>query len=303
VLAAEGSECERTCGAPDGDMVWNERVMVVRSPMQAHHQAAGLDKRLHHAETHLRALTPPRGRGKRPSTDAATLVEAMDLVRTAHRGEGLRSVAWENQVEQTTQDVGRGRGSCSREKRVIQKIRDHIPHIARQADTGTALSQRVGWQAFVTQAGAKRLSLQEAVLDYRHDYRVARICHRLNSRGHIAPLCVKRNEHIEGLTDLLTLGVRVCTVMEFVLRQSLETAQTSLPGLHPEHQHKMTHTPTAERLLQAFAGIALTIIQHAAGEDILRRLTPLSGLQKDILQWLGLGAALYGQLEIQTIGH
>ena len=44
------------------------------------------------------------------------------------------------------------------------------------------------------------------------------------------------------------------------------------------------------------------IIKTAAGEDILRRLTPLSGLQEDILQRLGLGAALYGQLEIQVIG-
>ena len=32
VLAAEGYEFERTCCAPDSDMVWNERVMVVRSP-------------------------------------------------------------------------------------------------------------------------------------------------------------------------------------------------------------------------------------------------------------------------------
>ena len=55
--------------------------------------------------------------------------------------------------------------------------------------------------------------------------------------------------------------------------------------------------------MQAFADIALTIIKHATGEDILRRLTPLSGLQEDILQRLGLGAALYGQLEMQAIGH
>jgi len=49
----------------------------------------------------------------------------------------------------------------------------------------------------------------------------------------------------------------------------------------------MTNKPTAERLLQAFARLSLTIIQNAAGEAILRRLTPLSGLQHDILQWLG----------------
>jgi len=303
VLAAEGYEFERTCGAPDGDMEWRERVLVVRSPMHATQQAAGLEKRLRHAETQLTALTPPRGRGKRQITDEATLGEAIALVLTAHRVDGLLSVAWEKQVEQTTHYVGRGRGSLSREKRVIQKTRYHITHIARQEDTIVARRQRFGWKTFVTNAGPKRLSLQDAVLGYRNEYRVERIFHRLKSRVHIAPLFVKLNDQIEGLTYLLTLGVRVLTVMEFVLRRSLQNDHAKLPGLHPENKTKMTDTPTAERILKAFAGVSLTIIQNAAGEDILRRLTPLSGLQKDILQWLGLGAALYGQLEIQTIGN
>src|SRR5207245_3744125 len=83
-------------------------------------------KRRHHAEGQLTALTPPRGRGKRQSTNEATLVEAIDRVLTEHRVEGLLSVTWEKQVEQTTQYVGRGRGSSSREKRVIQHTRSHI---------------------------------------------------------------------------------------------------------------------------------------------------------------------------------
>jgi transposase len=270
--------------------------------MHADQQAAGLEQRLRHAETPLAALTPPRGRGKRHITDEATLVEAIDLGLKEHRVVGVLSLAWEKQVEQTTQDVGRGRGSVHREKRVLQKTRSHITHSARQADTIAALSQRFGWKAFVTNAGQKRRSLQEAVLCSRNAYRVERLFHRLKSRVHIAPLFVKRNEHIEGLTSLLTLGVRVLTVMECVLRRSLQNAQARLPSLHPENTQKRTDTPTAERILKAFADISLTIIKHAAGEDILRRLTPLSGLQEDILQRLGLGATLYGQLEIQTIG-
>jgi len=47
----------------------------------------------------------------------------------------------------------------------------------------------------------------------------------------------------------------------------------------------------------------LSIIKNAAGEEILRRLTPLSGLQEDILQRLGLGASLYRQLEMQEMGN
>jgi transposase len=301
VLAAEGYEFERTCCVPDSDVAWRERVLVVRSPVHADQQAAGLEKRLHHAETQLTALTPPRGRGKRQITDETTLMEAIDRVLKEQRVEGLLNVTWEKQVEQKIQYVGRGRGSKSREKRVIQKTRYHITHIARQEDDIADLRQRFGWKAFVTNAGQKRLSLQEAVLCYRHEYRVERIFNRLKSRVHIAPLFVKLNEQIEGLTYLLTLGVRVLTVTEFVLRRSLERDQARLLGLHPENKQKRTDKPTAERILKAFSGISLTILQTATGEEILRRLTPLSGLQEDILQRLGLSTSLYGQLEIQEM--
>ena len=86
-------------------MEWRERGLVVRSPLHAHQQTAGLENRLHHAETALTALTPPRGRGKRQITDEATLVEAIDRVLKDQRVDGLLRVAWAQQVEQTTQYV------------------------------------------------------------------------------------------------------------------------------------------------------------------------------------------------------
>ena len=89
--------------------------------------------------------------------------------------------------------------------------------------------------------------------------------------------------------------------MEFVRRRSLEQEHTTLPGFHPENKQKMADTPTAERLLKAFADVSLTIIKHATGEEILRRLTPLSRVQEAILQRLGLGTNLYRQLEIQNM--
>ena len=91
--------------------------------------------------------------------------------------------------------------------------------------------------------------------------------------------------------------------MECVLRRSLQHDQAHLPGLHPEHKAKRTDKPTAERILKACAEVSLTIIKTAAGEDILRRLTPLSGLQEDLLQRQGLGTALYRQLEIQNMSN
>src|SRR6266853_2629362 len=111
-----------------------------------------------------------------------------------------------------------------------------------------------------------------------------------------------RDDQIEGLTYRLTLGVRVLTVMEFVLRRSLQNEQAPLPGVHPENGKKMTKTPTAERILKAFPGVSLTILQTATGGEIRRWLTPLSALQQAILYGLGLTPSLYQQLEMQNSG-
>ena len=68
--------------------------MVVRSPVPAERQAAGLETRLAHAEHKLAALTPARGRGKRQIPDEATLVETIEPVLNSQRVEGWLSMAW-----------------------------------------------------------------------------------------------------------------------------------------------------------------------------------------------------------------
>jgi transposase len=299
VLVAEGSELERPCDLAARGAHWSERVLVVRSPAHAAQQAVGLEKRLAHAEQKLAALTPARGRGQRQLPDEATLVAAIARVLKEQRVEGLLSVTWERQGEQQTSYVGRGRGSAKRAQRVREPIRDQSTRMVREDDNIADCTARFGWKALVTNATPQRRSLADAVLCYRNEYRLERLCNRLKSRVHIAPLFVTRDDQIEGLTYLLTLGVRVFTVREFVLRRSLQHEQAHLPGLHPENGKKMTNTPTAERLLKAFSAVSLTIIQTAAGEEIRRWLTPLSALQQAILSRLGLATSLSRQLAMQ----
>ena len=141
------------------------------------------------------------------------------------------------------------------------------------------------------------------MLCYRNEYRIERIFNRLKSRLNIAPVFVRRDDQIEGLTYLLTLGVRVLTLIEFVVRRSLQGDQAKLSGLHPENAKKTTDKPTAERILKVFSNLSLTIIKNAGGDEIIRWLTPLSSVQQEILQRLGLGVDLYRQLEIQDIGN
>jgi transposase len=305
VLVAKGYEFERVGTVEEADKrrEWQERVLVVHSPVHAQQQAAGLEKRLTHAEEQLRKLTPPRGRGQRQITDEALLLEAIGKVLKHHRVDGLLRLAYDKQTEQHTQYVGAGRGAAHRDRQVIEKVRYHITAIERQEEPIATLKQRFGWKAFVTNAPQQRLSLAEAVLCYRHEYRVERIFNRLKSRLQIAPLFVTRDDQVQGLTHLLMLGVRVLTLVEFIVRRSLQQDKAQLADLHPENRHKGTDTPTAERLLKAFSGISLTIMKDAAGREVRRWLTPLSSVQQDILQRLGLDASLYRQLEIQNTGN
>lgn len=98
-------------------------------------------------------------------------------------------------------------------------------------------------------------------------------------------------------------GVRVLTRVEFTVRRSLQQDQATRAELPPENRNKSTDKPTAERLRKAFSGISLTLIKEATGREGKRWLTPLSSVQQDILQRLGLDASLYRQLEIQNTGN
>jgi len=105
---------------------------------------------------------------------------------------------------------------------------------------------------------------------------------------------VKREDQVIGLTHVLSVAVRILTLMEFVVRRSLKQQGATLVGWHQENPRKATATPTAERLLQAFVPITLTQVQLP--EQVVRHVTPLTSLQQHILALLGFPSDLYAAL-------
>ena len=245
VLIAQGYELNRDQSNvyEDKELQWNERVFIVHSPAHAAKQQRGLEQRLEKAQLKLNALTPPRGRGKRQITEEPVLQSKIEKILKTHRVEGLLTVEYEKQVEEHTKYIGSGRGSKKRPQRVVKKIRYQIKEIRREEELVTAQKDTFGWKAFVTDVDQQKLSLQEAVLCYRKEYRVERIFERLKSRLNIAPLFVQRDDQVAGLTHLLTLGIRVLTLIEFVVRRSLKQDQTVLEGMYPGQPKKRTASP------------------------------------------------------------
>jgi transposase len=297
ILLGQGYETSRVCSAQsEGESVtWTERIFVVHSCSYAEVLERGLEQRLATATAKLQALTPPRGRGKRQITQEAQLSEAAEAILQAHRVEGLLTYTFERQEEQLVKGVGRGRGPADRPKRVIERVRYQITAITRQEAAITTLKQTFGWRAYATNAPAEKLTLETAVLTYRDEWLVERGFHRLKGAPlSLDPLFVKRDDQVVGLAHLLSIAVRLLTLIEFVVRRALKQAQATLVGLYQQNPKKATATPTTERLLQAFSNITLTIIHFP--DRILHHVTPLTALQVQILELLGLSPDIYRSL-------
>ncbi len=299
VMIAAGYEFEREHKSVFSvkEIEWTERVLVIKSPTHASQQSKGLEKRLKTAMKQIQALTPEIGRGQKQITDEQQLKVAIEKVIKSKGIEDLLEVKYEKQVSSKTKFIGPGRSSANRPKKVVKKIRFSITSVIRNEDAINNAKERFGWRVFVTNKTKAQMSLSEAVLSVQNEYRIERIFNCLKSELNIAPVFMKRKDQIIGLSHFLSLGVRVLTLVEFVVRRSLRDDNEKFEGLHPENRKKKTAKPTVKRLLSAFSNITLTIIKTFSGE-ILRYLTPLSNLQIDILKRLGLDNSIYLNLKI-----
>ena len=296
-LLAEGYAFERlTQTEAEGEGIeWTERVLVVRSESYRRVMQEGLERRLQQATEELEALTPVPGRGKRQIQDETELMIAADSILKAHDVEGLLSYTFERQEKRQIRYLGRGRGGPNRPQQEIVTVRYQITAIARQQEAIAALHKTLGWRAYVTDAPAEQLSLEQAVLAYREEWLIERGFHRLKGVPlSLSPLFVKRDDQVVGLTNLLSLAVRFLTLIEFVVRRKLKQNKEKLTGLIENNPKKGIDNPTTERLLKMFENITLSVVQ-LPGQTI-RHLPALTVVQTRILELLGLSVDVYTRL-------
>ena len=283
-LLAEGYTLERTVSAEVGGEVkeWTERVFVVRSETYRRILQNGLERRLQRATAKMSALTPSPGRGKHQIRDESELTQAAETILNEYKVTGLLTYTFERQEKHQTKFIGRGRGGPDRPTREIVTVRYQITAVTRQEEAIAALKKTFGWRAYVTDAPAEQLTLEQAVLTYRDEWLIERGFHRLKGVPlSLNPLFVKRDDQVVGLTNLLSIGVRLLTLIEFVVRRKLKQNQEKLVGLLAQNPKKGIDNPTTERLLKVFDDITLTIV-HLPDKTI-RHITPLTDLQIRIL--------------------
>lgn len=277
-------------------VTWQERLLIVQTTDLQTAQTKSLQDRLRRAERDLRALTPPPKQGRKQYTDEASLQTAISTVLAQHKVAGLLRVRWEVQEQSVMRAVGRGRPGPQRPQRVAVQRRYQITAVERHEAALAAVQERLGWRVYPTNAPAS-VSLEMCVQHYRENWRGERHYHRLKSAPlGIAPLYVRRDDQIRGLTHLLTLAVRLCCWVEIQVAAGLQEDEKKITGLYPGLPQKATAQPTAVALLQALARapVTLTCVQWQ-GQQVLH-LSPLPEWLPDVLRYLQLSPTLYSDL-------
>ena len=279
-LLGTGYELEREQETTINELTqaWTERVLLVRSDSYLKQQQRGLQSRLETAKGKLLALTPTVGRGKRQIRDELELGQKAQVILKTHRVERLLDYDYDYEVPTRSRPGRYQITSVTPNKTRIQEV-----------------EQQLGWRAYVTNAPVRRLSLTQAVLTYRDEWIAERSFHRLKGCPlSISPFFVQRDDQVKGLVHLLSLAVRILTLIEFVVRRSLQESGESLRGLYPGNPKKATQRPTAEKLLAAFKHLTLTLFR--VQEEWYGDVTELNPLQKQILLCLGLSPDIYSGL-------
>jgi transposase len=283
-LVAEGFAVDVALTATVGaqQVRWTERRWLVRSQAYAQAQEAALERRLAKAEAALCAL-PTRKQGKKQLFHAE-LVRAAEAIVAREGVEGL--LCYTVAARMTTRPVRAYRDRPARRQTEVYFAID----VGRDEARIEAKKREMGWQVYGTNALA--LALPPVVWAYRGQYRIEDDWSRLKGRSlGLTPVYLQDEERIQGLVYLLSLALRVLTLVEWVVRERLRQERTRLQGIYAGQPGRTTDRPSAELLLGVLKTISISVVE--VNGRIHALLSPLTEVQKRLLELWDLPADLY----------
>ncbi len=292
-LVGHGCDVQRlvTWTDPDtGEVVTvPERVFLVCRTSFKQQQIQALMRRLERAEAALKAKQDQRAK------DPTAFEAEVQAIVEQHGVADFLSVQVRWAIEREEKGLGRGRPGPKRPKQVSEHHRAHLS-VRRRAKAIEAFKRHAGWRAYGTNTPPARLTLQQAVEPYSGQWQPEQGFHRLKGGVlKVAPIFLRTDQQLRGLLLLITMVLRLLTLLEFVARRNLAAEGATLSGLYAGAPKKATARPTAERLLEAFQGITLYTVRIR--KRVHRQLSPLTPLQKRILKYIGLSLSIYTALE------
>ena len=264
---------------------WTERRWLVRSLAFAAARQKKLDERLFDALLKLATLNE-RKQGKKRLT-ASELEAAAGAIVKKHRVEGMINF----QVQTTTRQR-KIRAHGERPAGLV-KEQEHSLKLSRCDEAIKEAKREMGWRVYAT--NQLTLNLTAVVWGYRGQNRLEENWSRMKGRPlGLTPMYLQDESRVVGLVLLLSVALRLLSVVEWAVRKKLKEEEDVLRGLYPGQKGRQTSRPSAKLLLQAFRGIDLVVTERAGRVGV--HVTPLTALQQRLLELWELPPDLYQRI-------
>jgi transposase len=286
-LVAEGFgvDVELAAMVDQHQLRWTERRWLVRSLAYAKAQEAALERRLERATAALQNLVV-RKQGKKRLCHAELLNAAESLV-VREGMEGLLSYT-ARPVMATRHKRAHGDRPARQEVDV-----SFVMEVGREEGLIGERKREMGWQVYGTNGVA--LALPQVVWAYRGQYRIEDDWSRLKGRSlGLTPLYLQDEGRIQGLVYLLSVALRVLSLVEWVARERLRKEKTKLRGVYDGQPGRQTARPSAELLLRVMRAISISVVEVNGQVHVL--LSPLTEVQRRLLALWDLPPDLYDQV-------
>jgi len=286
-LVAEGFgvDVELTANGDGREVHWAERRWLVRSLAYSQAQEAALERRLQRATTAISELVI-RKRGKKRQFHAELMKAAEEIV--AREGvEGLLSYT------ATAVPAARPKRADGTPPTPQTEDVSFVMEVRREEGLIGQRKREMGWQVYATNGLA--LALTQVVWAYRGQYRIEDDWSRLKGRSlGLTPLYLQDEGRIQGLVYLLSVALRVLSLVEWAVRERLHQAKTKLRDIYDGQPGRQTARPSAELLLKAMRAISVSVVEVNGQIHVL--LSPLTPVQKRLLELWDLPPDLYDRV-------
>jgi transposase len=286
-LVAEGFgvDVELTRRVGEQDVRWRERRWIVRSRAHADTEGEALERRLAKAEVAIRRLAV-RKQGKKTLSEAELRAAAEALLAREGVSGLLRFT-----IEVTT-TTSRKRAYGNRPPTAVTNTSCTM-EVHRDQTAIAQKKRELGWHVYGT--NRSEMGLTQVIGAYRGQYRIENDWSRLKGRPlGLTPVYLQNEARIQGLVHVLSLALRLLTLVEWPIREQLRKKNQTVVGVYAGQPGRQTSTPSAELLLEAMKTIRVSVIRVNGVVHVL--LSPLNATQKRLLELWDLPLNLYEEV-------
>ncbi|MGI0129594.1 MAG: IS1634 family transposase, partial [Thermoplasmata archaeon] len=239
---------------------------------RALHRLAELDKKLQNPRSRYRLAEKVRAAGERA---------------LGPRGERWIELGLREETITGYRQAGPGRPGAGTKYHQVERKRFRVE--------GRIRRERLEWDGkqdgmFPLLTNCRDLSLAQLLEAYRWQPTLEKRHEQLKTVYSVAPMLLKKVTRIEGLLFVYFLALLVEALLEREVRRGMAARGLEAIPLYPEA--RPCEAPTADRVLEAFAGVSRYRLQRE-GQEVQVFEPELTAIQRQLLELVGAPETIY----------